>query len=93
MFGTKLLVRTNHYPDFSKSKPTTVRCYQLHRLPLRPHEPLQAILGWQRLLLVRLAAFESDSAGSAMQESDDSSSDGSDSSSESEDEPATTSSA
>jgi hypothetical protein len=34
------------------------------------------------------ASFESDSAGSAMQESDDSSSDGSDSSSESEDEPA-----
>ncbi|CAI7670646.1 unnamed protein product [Penicillium viridicatum] len=36
-----------------------------------------------------LASFESDSAGSAMQESDDSSSDSSDSSSESEDEPAT----
>ncbi|KGO38887.1 hypothetical protein PEX2_072220 [Penicillium expansum] len=35
------------------------------------------------------ASFESDSAGSAMQESDDSSSDSSDSSSESEDEPAT----
>ena len=105
MFGTKLLVRTNHYPDFSKSKPTTADPDTT--VPVTPAAQLDALAegaatrgsleeahadevanGVIDSTAQTSASFESDSAGSAMQESDDSSSDGSDSSSESEDDPA-----
>jgi hypothetical protein len=105
MFERKLFVRTNHYPDSSKTKPTTAApdttvsvapVAQLDALaegaatrePLEEAHADEVANGVIDSTAQTSASFESDSAGSAMQESDDSSSDGSDSSSESEDEPA-----
>lgn len=105
-FREKFCASTNHYPDSSKTKPTTITPDTL--MPVAPVVQLDAPAegaatqasveeayaeevanGVIDSTAQASASFESDSAGSAMQESDDSSSDSSDSSSESEDEPAT----